>query len=141
MHKQSFSKVWAGPFGALLKWGDLDKLWSQITHQGDWYYYPTDNKPPRHIISTEELQQHIQLIDQIIRPKYHGESEDYCGLAYVDNREDASMLKIFNPKLLGCGGGSCESSPLPHWVFSRMLPDDLQTTKTIPPSFWKRLFS
>lgn len=141
MKQQSqFMQFWNGPFKGVLSWKELDKTWDYVQQQGLWYVYPTDQAAPNKPASKQELNDFIKMIDQTINPK---KQQGFSGVAFVDDRESPQLIKVFNPKLLGCGSGQCDAKPLPHWIISSMRPDDLkaQTQQTKKQAFWKRLFN
>jgi len=73
----------------------------------------------------------------------HG--EDYCGIVYVDNKQQPSLIKIYDPNHLGSSCGSSGAPPpLPGWTISLEQPCDLQLAFAPPANrrrWWQNIFS
>lgn len=138
-----FLKAYQGYFRNLLKWEDLDRLWDKLreTPEKAWYLYAVGEVPPQSPADNVQLNHVIAQLDELLRSEHE---EDYCGIVYVDNPEDPTLIKIYDPNNLGsvCGSGSAPP-PLPGWVFSILPPTDLNAAFPPPANrrrWWQRMF-
>lgn len=133
-----------GGFINLLRWPQLDQLWETLKSQTDkhWYIYAVGEVPPQQTVSHAQLLQFIQEVDQLLHAEHQ---EDYCGIVYVDNREDPAFIKIYDPNNLGAVCGSSGAPPpLPGWILSQLAPINLQDALPPPGNrrrWWQRLFN
>jgi hypothetical protein len=123
-------------------WQQLDELWQVLRHENEsvWYVYQVGEPPPQSPATTEQLQQFITHIDQLLRAEHE---EDYCGIVYVDNPQAPSFIKIYDPNNLGVVCGSSQNPPLPGWILSKVPPLDLADEIPRPQNrvrWWRRLF-
>jgi hypothetical protein len=67
---------------------------------------------------------------------------NFCGIVYVDSREQPAFIKIFDPHNLG-SSCSCSPTPIPpRWVLSRCLPERIDDHTPLPSSrkyWWQRV--
>lgn len=130
-----------GGFYGILRWPQLDQLWSQLrnnTHN-QWYLYAIGETPPEHTSNTVELNQFIDEIDTLLRKEHQ---EDYCGIVYVDNKENPEFIKIYDPNNLGVVCGFSDNPPLPGWTMSMEKPVDLNIAIAPPGNrrrWWQKL--
>ena len=131
----------AGSTG-ILHWSQLDELWARLRDGADdgWYVYAVGEAVPEAPASAAEFCRFVGEIDALLRQEH---DEDYCGVVYVDDRENPEFVKIFDPNHLGSSCGSSGLRVLPGWVLSRVPPVDLQAA--MPPTgsrrrWWQRLF-
>lgn len=141
--KDPFIEAYQGYFKNLLKWNDLDQLWATLRKTPDkaWYLYAVGEIPPQQSTDTVQLGHFISQIDELLRSEHE---EDYCGIVYVDNPDDPSFIKIYDPNNLGsvCGSGSAPP-PLPGWILSLLPPTDLNAAFPPPANrrrWWQRMF-
>lgn len=132
-YMQSFK----GYFRGIKSWDDLTQFWETLRqhNQGQWYVYATGQRPPEGPLSKSALDEFILLADQELRNQHE---EDYCGIVYVDNTDEPTFIKIYDPKNLGVVCGFSDNPPLPKWVLSHIKPIDIDAATT-PPSRWKKL--
>jgi hypothetical protein len=119
-----------GYLSNILKWEELDTLWQRIRQMADsgWYIYAVGETPPQTPSQAEQLDTFIDEIDKLLHAEHH---EDYCGIVYVDDREQPSLVKIYDPNHLGSSCGPGFGEVLPGWVLSTMAPDELKVTAPI----------
>ncbi len=117
-----FLRLFHGDHLGVLKWEQLDDLWLRLRAcaDGQWYLITHKETLPEEPASAEQVDAFLNHLDSIIRKH---QDPVYCGFVFVNDREDPSLIKIFNPKLLGCGGGPAGSGPsMPTWMISRVRP-------------------
>lgn len=136
-----FMKHYRGKFIGLLSWNDFDGFMSMLGKEtpSDWYIYHLDETPPENVTTTEDWQPFLSRTAAYIRDKH---KEDYCGVVYVDDKQNPSMVKIFDPGNLGVSCGFSDQPPLPAWVLSRLPPVDLvEATRSEVTPWWQRFKS
>ena len=141
--QQSFYKKFRSGYSGILRWPQLDELWTVMRFKADagWYIYAIGETVPEQPATAEQLNKFITEIDSLLR-KEHG--EDYCGIVYVDDKVDPTFIKIFDPNNLGVVCGFSDNPPLPGWIVSLIKPEMLDENTFLPQSrkrWWKRLFS
>jgi hypothetical protein len=138
----SFTQAFRGGFTGILRWHQLDELWELLKSKNTegWYIYAIGEEPPTGTASSEQFNKFIMEIDQLLHKEH---DEDYCGIVYVDNKEDPTFIKIFDPNNLGVSCGFSDNPPLPGWTLTRLQPVDLQAAFPPPGNrrrWWQRLF-
>ena len=138
-----FAKTFTGLFYGMTKWPDLDALWLKVKSQinDDWYIYAVGDEVPNSTTEASLVVKFVDEIDVLLRKEH---DEEYCGIVYVDNVEEPSFIKIFDPNNLGVSCGFSDHPPLPGWVMSKMKPSDLEVAFPPPKSrqrWWKKIFS
>ena len=73
-------------------------------------------------------------LDRLLRCEH---AEDYCGLAYADDLEQPSLVKIYHPRRMGKVCGSSGEPIPPAWVISAVPPGDLSTPPLPAVSGWR----
>ncbi|UCE88956.1 MAG: hypothetical protein JSW10_11695 [Pseudomonadota bacterium] len=137
-----FVSAFSGSFVSLLRWHQLDAFWDVMRSVADqqWYIYAVGEPPPIAPASSAEVQQFIGEIDTLLRAEHR---EDYCGIVYVDDREQPTFIKIYDPNNLGSSCGSSGGPPpLPGWILSLVPPEPLETALPMPGGrrrWWRRL--
>jgi hypothetical protein len=114
-------------FTGIQTWEQLDELWETLKEKANagWHIHqpsqpkdhPFDNK-----LKAISLLEKIKEIDQQLRQEHQ---EKYCGIVYVDNKQEPTYIKIFEPNNLGKVCGSSENPVLPGWIISLMEPMDI----------------
>lgn len=133
----NFEQRLNGRFEGVLRWPDLDKLWVQVKASNlPWYIYEVGMDVPATQISEDDLGGEISAIDKILRDNH---KEDYCGIVYVDNKEEPTLVKVFGPKNLGASCGSSGSKTWPRWILSHTPPTavGVQLDDKGKPAWWK----
>jgi hypothetical protein len=138
-----FLNAYKGYLSNILKWEDLDTLWQTVRNRADagWYIYAVGETPPAEKSTTEQLQTFITEVDKLLHEEHH---EDYCGIVYVNDRDEPSLVKIYDPNHLGSSCGPGFGEVLPGWVLSTIAPVDLQASTPLPKNrqrWWQKLFS
>ncbi len=138
---QPFIESFRGGFSGILRWPQLDELWAKLREDTGkaWYIYAVGEPPPQQRSSAEQLDRFIREIDKLLREEH---AEEYCGIVYVDDREDPGFIKIYDPHNLGVVCGFSDNPPLPGWVLSLEKPVDLQTALPPPGNrrrWWQKL--
>lgn len=138
----AFLDKYQGFLAGVMQWGDLDALWQRIRGQANsaWYVYAVGEAVPTSPASEQQLDQFIQSIDALLHKEHE---HDYCGIVYVDDAQNPSFVKIYDPHNLGVVCGFSENPPLPGWVMSQVPPQDLE--QAFPPTasrkrWWQRIF-
>ena len=137
-----FLIAFRGSFSGILRWPQLDELWQTVRTQKaeDWYIYAVGETPPEAIVSSDQVETFITEINELIRKEHQ---EDYCGLVYVDDKQNPEFIKIFDPNNMGVTCGYSDNPPLPGWILSKLQPVDLPTALPSPGNrkrWWQRLF-
>ncbi len=139
-----YLSAFRGSFVSMLRWPQLDELWHNLRRDGSkkWYAYAIGELPPSATLSDDELVRFITEIDALLRREH---DEDYCGIVYVDDRDDPRFIKIYDPNNLGSVCGSSGAPPpLPGWTLSTLPPTDLRAAFPLPGNrrrWWRRLFA
>ncbi len=138
-----FLAAYKGYLSNILKWEDLEHFWDVLRNQADrgWYIYAVGEAPPQQSASEDELKTFIGEIDKLLRAEH---DEDYCDIVYVDDRESASLIKIYDPNHLGSSCGPGWGEVLPGWVLSTMPPVELNATAPLANNrrrWWQKLFN
>ena len=137
-----FLSAFRGSFSGILRWPQLDELWETVRTKktNDWYIYAVGEIPPEQTVDSNQVEQFITEIDKLIRAEHQ---QDYCGLVYVDDKQDPEFIKIFDPNNMGVSCGYSDNPPLPGWILSKIQPADLPTALPAPGNrkrWWQRLF-
>ena len=138
-----FLQKYRGFLGGVMKWHDLTNLWVRIREQqqASWFIYAVGEAVPDSTATSEQLLQFIDSIDELLHKEH---DEDYCGIVYVDDVENPTFVKIYDPNNLGVVCGFSDNPPLPGWVMSQIQPEDLELAFPPPASrkrWWKKIFS
>ncbi|MCI0507227.1 MAG: hypothetical protein L0Z73_14120 [Gammaproteobacteria bacterium] len=140
---EPFLRAFRGSFLGLRQWEDLDAFWETLKNHADdkWYVYATGESAPAAPLSKEQLILFINEIDALLRREHQ---EEYCGIVYVDDKDEPGFIKIYDPNNLGVVCGYSNNPPLPGWIISRLPPVELTKDTFLPQSrkrWWQRLFS
>ncbi len=132
-----------GYFSNLLRWDQFDACWQQLNHQAEqgWYLYAVGEPLPQQPVDGATFSRFLSQIAELLRREHE---ESYCGIVYVDSREQPSFVKIYDPHHLGsvCGSSS-QPPPLPGWVLSLTPPVPLEEARPHSGSrkrWWQSLF-
>ena len=141
--QEAYVKAFRGNFTSTMRWHDLDAFWEVLKSQADdqWYIYAVGEVPPEETASKQHLLNFIDKIDELLHKEHE---EDYCGIVYVDSKEQPEFIKIFDPNNLGVTCGFSENPPLPGWILSRIPPVELEEALNPPKNrqrWWQALFS
>ena len=140
---RSFEQAFKGKFYGVLKWKQLDELWSAVKNDQSegWYLYAIGEEPPTELIKGEALEAVVDELDVLLRREH---DEDYCGIVYTDDLNTPSFIKVFDPNNVGTSCSIAKTPPLPGWTISKLPPSDLlapmkQTAKR--KRWWDKLFN
>ena len=138
-----FLDKYQGFLAGVMRWDDLDALWLRIREQSGhpWYVYAVGEAVPSSPASAQQLHQFMDSIDELLHKEHE---HDYCGIVYVDDADNPSFVKIYDPHNLGVVCGFSDNPPLPGWVMSQLPPEDLP--QAYPPTtsrkrWWQRIFN
>ena len=127
--ENDFRTIFNGKFYGVLRWHQLDDIWNIVKNDAEagWYCYKVDKTPPQSLTQGEEM---VVLLDNVDKKLRNTHAEDYCGVVYVDDLDQPSFIKVFNPKGLGTSCSIATSGPLPEWVICKTLPQDISDDET-----------
>lgn len=136
-----FRAAFKGRFENVLRWEQLDALWTVLRHDADagWHIYAVGEPPPQQSVNAAVLENFLTEIDQLLRREH---AEDYCGVVFTDSMQNPGFVKIFDPHNLGVSCGFSDHPPLPGWILSKLPPVDLKATTSLPGNrrrWWQRL--
>lgn len=137
-----FLNAFGGVFKGILKWEQLDVFWGTLRAKADkgWYVYAIGAAVPTETRTAEELRVFIDELDALLRSEH---TERYCGIVYVDDVEDPTFVKVFDPNNLGTGCSCSDKPRLPGWVLSQLKPADLDAPApqtVVRRHWWQRIF-
>ncbi len=118
----AFQQLYNGRLVNMLRWHHLDELWDKVkqTQPDGWYVYLIGEAVPTTPVDATGLDQFIQEVDTFLHQRH---DHDYCGIVYADDRNNPSMIKIFDPTHLGAVCGSSATKILPRWLLTRIPPE------------------
>lgn len=142
-NEENYLAAFKGSFTSTMRWHDLDAFWNVLRKHADdhWYIYAVGETPPDATVDKSQFLNFIDKIDELLRSEH---DEDYCGIVYIDNKENPEFIKIFDPNNLGVTCGFSEKPPLPGWILSRIQPIELETALYPPKNrqrWWQQLFT
>ena len=131
-----------GLFVGILRWSQLDDLWSVLRPRAGrgWYLYAVGETVPEAPADEDAVLRFIVEIDDLLHREH---DEDYCGIVYVDDLKEPTFIKIYDPHHLGSSCGSSGNPPKPGWIMSLLPPVDLSDTAPLPNArrrWWRRLW-
>ncbi|QTR46764.1 hypothetical protein J9253_02075 [Thiothrix litoralis] len=138
-----FLQAFRGSFSGVLRWPQLDALWEKVlaTPTDSWYVYAVGENPPTTTQTSDSLSNIVRELDELLHREH---DEDYCGIVYVDNLQQPTYIKVFDPNNLGSTCGSSGNPPLPGWIFSQIPPINLPAAFPQPTNrrhWWQKLFT
>ena len=110
-----------GTLRGVLRWEQLEALWTAVAGKSGWYAYDLDAPPPEVPVAAEGLQAFIRVVDTTLRTLHR---QEHCGIVYVDDPGDPGFVKIYHPRRIGGCGGSGKRV-FPGWILSRLPPVDV----------------
>ncbi|CAK0743617.1 conserved hypothetical protein [Gammaproteobacteria bacterium] len=139
----AFLTAFRGRFVGVLRWEQLDDLWTALLTRvsSGWYVYHVGEPPPTTSLDTEQLRGVVEGLNTLLRDEHE---YDYCGIVYADSLTEPSFIKIFDPNQLGSSCGFSGTTVLPGWILSILPPDDIPAALPPPNNrrrWWRRLFS
>jgi hypothetical protein len=136
-----FSKKMRGRLWGVMRWADLDALWTAMLAKPGWFAYMPSAPVPADPIAHDALAAMLADLSALLRREH---DEDYCGIVYADDLADPTFVKIYDPNHLGssCSHGA-PGQYVPRWVFSLDRPEPLDAGETVPQGrrrWWQRFF-
>ncbi|GAB4344355.1 MAG: hypothetical protein Kow006_00170 [Gammaproteobacteria bacterium] len=136
----TFAERLTGKFSGILRWEELDALWRRINASDEpWYLYQVGSEPPAEPVRGPTLAQALGELGALLRADH---DYDYCGIVYVDDREQPTLVKVYDPNNLGASCGSSGRTILPRWILSRQRPEPIRDDAPLPNNrrrWWQRL--
>jgi len=141
--KDLYWLAFRGGFVSMLRWPHFDELWQRLESMAneDWYIYAIGETPPEKPATEQEMLHFLSEMTILLRREH---DEDYCGIVYVDDKQNPGFVKIFDPNNLGVSCGFSETPPLPGWTLSKLKPIDLPGSLAQTASrkrWWNKIFS
>ncbi len=141
-HSDPFYAAFRGSFSSLLSWESLDAFWNVLRAKADagWHIYAVGMPAPIGGRAADEVHKFIGAVDALLRKEHH---EDYCGIVYVDSKDDPTFIKIFDPGHLGVSCGSSKNPPMPGWIMSLLPSAPLEDRRVLPMGrqrWWQELW-
>lgn len=134
-----FLSSYIGQMSGVLRWEQLDTIWTNLDAGDGWYLYEIGTPLPEQFIDAPQLHDAIRDIDAFLHQQH---DSNYCGVVYADKFASPSLLKIYHPRKMGASCGSSSSTVLPKWTLSRQPPVDLLewvVKKDQKPAWWKHM--
>lgn len=137
-----FYKAFRGAFTSCLKWTDLDNFWKVLKKQANkgWFIYTIGEAVPTTPVSADALCNFINELDTRLHQDH---KEDYCGIVYIDDKQQPTYIKIYDPDNLGMVCGFSDNPPLPGWIISTCQPkplEDFVSDRATTKRWWQKLF-
>ena len=148
MPRSGYREKFTGRLIGLLQWAQFEALWARLAERSEgWYVRDFREKTlPEAPMPPEAFRQFLSEAEDFLRRRHR---EDYCGFLYVDDPDDPTFMKVFDPRKMGSACG-CGGTVVPRWTISRMPPQpvgeeaEAQSGKEEPaarrPSLLRRLF-
>jgi hypothetical protein len=114
-------RAYSGRFSGILSWADFDKLWDRlVASEGKWFVFHPEGGLPEAPCEGEAFMFILSEARTVIEAV---RNRSYCGAVYVDDRENPTFVKAFDPYKMGAVCGTSGEHTFPRWVFSRIRPD------------------
>lgn len=127
---KSFDAALNGSLSGVLRWEQWEALCKQILEDGnDWYVYAIGHGIPDTTLNGTALATMLEEIDSLLRRDH---DVDYCGIVYVDDFTEPTLVKIYDPNNLGASCGSSGRQIPPGWILSRMPPEPIASDIPLP---------
>ncbi len=142
-NKSDFLKAFNGKFFGVLRWKQLDDLWQVVKDDKEegWYIYPLGESLPTTKKTGESINTFVDELNQLLRREH---DEDYCGVVYTDSFETPRLIKVFDPNNLGTSCSIATEGPLPSWIITKMMPEELSNESKQTGNrrrWWQTIFS
>jgi hypothetical protein len=126
----AFATKMGGRLRGVMRWTDLDALWSAMLAKPGWYAYMVSEPAPAEPVAPATLAPMLAELGVLLRRDH---DEDYCGIVYVDDLADPTFVKVYDPNNLGssCSHGTPGQYP-PRWIFSLDRPEPLGASDAAP---------
>lgn len=136
---EAFHARLKGTFSGILQWQQLDELWGRVK-AGQWFFYQVGEDLPEKSLSGDELAVRIDALNMLLR---HDHDYHYCGIVYVDNVEEPTLIKVYDPNSLGSSCSHNATPTPPRWILSISPPASIESNIPTPNNRkrWWQLFS
>ncbi|MCU0835439.1 MAG: hypothetical protein MUC77_13560 [Chromatiaceae bacterium] len=136
-----FDAKYEGSLYGLLRWEDWDRLCQRLLSDGNrrWFAYAVGTPTPGQPLPAPAMGALIAEIDALLRRDH---DRDRLGIVYVDDRDEPTLVKIYDPNHLGASCGSVGYRVPPGWVLSLDPPSRIDNPAPLPGSrrrWWERL--
>jgi len=133
----TYEKALNGSFSGLLRWSDFDAMWRQLAenHSEGWYIYASKAEIPQQPASAAQFTQQLKYLSDWLKSNHQ---EDYCGIVYVDSKQQPSFVKIYDPNNLGVVCGISREPIAPAWILSKIRPELTTSTPAESHGHWWR---
>lgn len=129
-NSNDYQQAFNGSFVAILRWPQLDTLWQTVrSQQQAWWLYRPQQPLPQAAMNHDELDHFLHELDTQLHEEH---DHDYCGIVYVDNPEQPTYIKVYDPSNLGVVCGISQGKPLPGWILSHLRPESLAESTPAP---------
>jgi hypothetical protein len=126
----SFNAILNGSLSGVLSWEQWEALCQRILDGSNgWYVYAVGNGIPDSELNGAALAVVLEEIDALLRRDH---DQDYCGIVYVDDFTEPTLIKIYDPNNLGSSCGSSGRQIPPGWILSRMPPEPIASDIPLP---------
>jgi len=95
---------------------------------------------PQQPLSAQQLATSIEELDALLHQEH---DYDYCGIVYVDDVNQPSLIKVFDPNNLGSSCGCSGERIPPRWIISQQAPEEIIDEAPMPNNrkrWWNQLF-
>ncbi len=143
----TYDEIFGGKLSGILQWPQFEAIWAALAARPQgWYVRDFRSRElPGAPMPPEDFLAFLKTTEEFLRKRHR---EDYCGFLYVDDKENPTFLKIFDPRKMGSACG-CGGAVSPRWTISSMPPQlAAEEPGRLPghaqeqanPSFLRRLF-
>lgn len=135
---EAFHARLKGTFYGIMQWQRLDALWDRVKG-GQWFFCQLGEAVPEMLLSGDVLAVRIDALDTLLR---HAHDYNYCGIVYVDNVEEPTLIKVYDPDNLGSFCSHSATPTPPGWILSTSQPALMESTVPAPNNRkrWWQLF-
>jgi len=115
-----YEAAFSGRLKGVLQWPQFERLWRRLRANPQGWY--VRNFAGRHVpespMKPEAFEVFLDETEKFLRKRHR---EDYCGFIYLDDLENPTFIKVFDPRNMGSACG-CGGEVKPRWTISRMPP-------------------
>lgn len=137
---KSFIDTYEGFLQGVLQWEEWDALRQRVgASRVPWYVYAIGHPLPEQPLSGAALEGTLAEIDALL---HRDHEEPYLGIVYVDDVQEPTLLKIYDPNNLGVSCGSSGYRIPPGWVISIEPPVTIASDAPLPNNrrrWWQTL--
>ena len=129
-----------GTFYGIMQWQQLDALFDHLKG-GQWHFYQVGEALPDKPLGGDELAVRLDALNTLLRNDH---DYPYCGIVYVDNMEEPSLIKVYDPNNLGSSCSHSDTPSPPRWIISLTQPHLIEIAVPTPNNrrrWWQRFYS